>query len=153
MDFLFVDAVRARVDALEGRLASTSSCALPYVDIVAVRAERAWSWSRGGRVCCAVLALEDDRGASRTQCLTGPDDRIATAWVEHCFERDVTGVARQVWDDWQGAARTRMAALVVTPATVAAETARRLGPWLEHYRRIRVLGPRVAAFEALAAEV
>lgn len=176
------DAVKRRVDALERRLAATSSCALPYVDIVAVRAERAWSWRRGGRVWCAVLALEDDRGAARTLCLTGPDNRLATAWLEHRFERDVTGVARRVWDelldtakvwsafrdgypreravavgriwdDWQSAVRARMAAVGVTPTTVAAETARRLAPWLEYYRRIPLVAARVAAFEALAAQV
>lgn len=175
------DAVKGRVDVLEQRLAATSSCALPYVDIVAVRAERAWSWRRG-RVWCAVLALEDDRGAARTLCLTGPDDRLAAAWVEHRFERDVAGIARRVWDerldtgkvwsafrdgypreravavgriwdDWQGAVRARMAAVGVTPTAVAAETARRLAPWLEYYRRIPPVAPKVAAFEALAAEV
>ena len=176
------DAVRERVDALERRLASTSSCALPYVDIVAVRCARAWSWGRLGQVHCAVVTLEDDRGASRTVCLTGPDGRIANAWLEHRFDRDVAGVARavwdelldtrkvwaafrgrypagstlvvgRIWDEWQGAVRARMATLGITPATVAAETARRLAPWLEYYRRIPVVAPRVAAFEALAAGV
>jgi len=176
------DAIKERVDALERRLASTSSCALPYVDVVAVRCERAWSWGRLGQVRCAVLTLEDARGAARSLCLTGPDDRIATVWLEHRFERDVAGVARavwdemldtakvwtafrsrypdgsavamgRVWDDWQGAVRARMATLGITPTTVAAETARRLAPWLEYYRRIPVVAPRVAAFEALAAGV
>jgi len=36
---------------------------------------------------------------------------------------------------------------------VAAETARRLAPWLQYYRRIPVVAPRVAALEALAAGV
>lgn len=176
------DAIRERVGALERRLATTSACALAYVDIVAVRCERAWSWSRPGRVHCAVVALEDDRGRTRSVCLTGPDDRIAAVWLERRFERDVAGIARavwdelldmrkvwvafrgrypagstvvvgRVWDDWQGAVRARMATLGVTPATVAAETARRLAPWLEYYRHIPAVAPRVAAFEALAAGV
>ena len=174
------DAVRTRVDAVGQRLAPTSSCALPYVDIVAVRCERAWSWSRLRPADFAVVRLENDRGESRTVCVRGLDDRIVAFWLERRFDQEVSRVARavwdellgtdkvwaafrgrypkesavavgRVWDDWQGAVQARIATLGITPSMVALQVVRRLAPWLDHYRRIPLVAPRVAALEALTA--
>jgi len=176
------DFVKTRVGALAQRLASTTSCGLPYVDIVGVRCERAWSWGRFKPVRCCVLTLEPHGGETRTVCLTGPDAHLADAWLPQRFEQELLHVASEVWhevldardlwqslrgrypdpsavavgrvwDDWQGALQARIASRQITPSRVVALALRRLEPWLEHYRRVPSGAAGVRAAEALAEGV
>lgn len=176
------DVVKTRVGSLAERLASTTSCALPYVDIVGMRCERAWSWSRVRSVSGCVITLESHAGEARTVCLTGSDASLAEEWVPRRFEQELLHVAGQVWhevleardlwqslraryadpsavavgrvwDDWQGALQARIAARQVTPSRVVALALRTLEPWLEHYRRVPSGAASVRAAEALAKGV
>ena len=59
-------------------------------------------------------------------------------------------VVGRVWDDWKNAIRAQMASRQVTPVQVASLALQRMGPWLDHFRKIPPALERVQAAEALA---
>jgi len=173
------DPVKAQIADLERRAVSGKSFVLPYVDIVRVQSERMWSWARFGKIDCSVITLETSAGETRTVCVTGPGAPPAASCMQRRFDQEFLQIAGaawiellglqelwqslvgrygdpsavavgRVWDDWKNAVRARMASRQVTPAQVASLALQRIGPWLDHYRRIPPALERVQAAEALA---
>ena len=173
------DPVKNQIAALERRALSAKSMVLPYVDIVRVQSERIWSWSRLRTIDCSVITLETSAGETRTVCVTGAGAPVAAVCMQRRFDQEFLQIAGgvwiellglqelwqslvgrygdpsavavgRVWDDWKNAVRARMASRQVTPAQVASLALQRIGPWLDHYRRIPPALERVQAAEALA---
>lgn len=173
------DPVKEQVTALERRLASGNTFALPYVDIVRVRSERIWRWRRLKHVTWTVLILETSSGDTTTYCVEGLDPGFAGHCMLARFEQEFLHLARavwnelldlqglwrslterypnlstvvvgRVWDDWKASVQARVAARQITQARVASMVLRRLELLLPHYRRIPRVLERIQAVEPIA---
>ncbi len=173
------DPVKEQVAALELRLSSGHTLALPYVNIVRVRSERAWRWGRLRNATWIVLTLETSSGETTTYCVAGLDPGFPGHCMRCRFEQEFLHLARavwnelldlqglwrsltdrypnlstvvvgRVWDDWKGNVQARVAARQITQAQVAALVLRRLEPLLPHYRRIPRVLERIQTVEPIA---
>jgi hypothetical protein len=164
--------------ALAARLHAGDAAVLPYVDIVQVRSENLWRWSRLRTTDCRVIELETSDGDAQTVRLIGDDVPSADECLARRFDQEFLHVAGaawselldrselwqfllgrykdpsavpvgRFWDDWKNAIQARMASRRITPAQVASITLARLGPWLGHYRKIPAALERVRAIEAI----
>jgi hypothetical protein len=173
------DPVRTQIADLARRVSSGRAFTLPYVDVVRVRSERTWTWGRLGRIGVSSITFETGEGGTRTVCVTGTGAPLAATCMQHRFDQEFLHLAGvvwiealglralwqslvgrygdpssvavgRVWDDWKNAIRAQMASRQVTPVQVASLTLQRMGPWLDHFRKIPPVLERVHAAESLA---
>ncbi len=173
------DLLRSQIEALAKRAQSGNALVLPCVDIVRVRSERGLSWIRLRRIDRTILTLETGGGDTRAVCVVGSGAPLAATCMQLRFEQeflhlagaawtellglhelwqslvdrygDLSSVAvGRVWDDWKNAVRARMASRQVTPAQVVSLALHRMGPSLDHYRKIPPVLARLQAAEALS---
>jgi hypothetical protein len=173
------DPARSQIADLARRAAAGRTFTLPCVDIVRVRSERMWSWTRLRRIDASAITFETVTGETRTVWITGAGAPLAAACMQRRFEQEFLHVAGgawiellglqalwhslvgrygdpssvavgRVWDDWKNAIRAQMASRQVTPVQVASLALQRMGPWLDHFRDIPPALERVQAAEALA---